>query len=113
MIRQGDWFFIPMPTGFQLPDNAVIYRDATLGGPMARSFGIRVGHPHFADEQSIVIGDRMVYERGKWVARSKVVRAIYVRVKVRHSEHSTVEFMTWHQAVQNGMTNPPLIGYYD
>lgn len=121
VIRQGDWFFIPMTGNFD-PGN-IILQNTTLGGDRPHTLGITVGNPHVAEEQVIRINERNM---GRNLMRRFVT--IAVRGKIRHDEHSTVKLVTWHQAIQSrnpafaeGVTiqsqstlrNDSTIGYYD
>ena len=108
VIRQGDWFFVPVRANFQLPKRALTYRQAPIGRPS----GAVSGHAHIAELQAIDPGE--VVER--WGRKERVGRAIYVQGKIRHSEHATVELTQWHQAVPNQpepQLSPLRLGYAD
>lgn len=84
VVRQGEWFFVPAPD-FNPPKDCPVRRKENIGGPR---WG---GNPHVADELvrvPIRTGDRLL-ER------------VYVQCKVRHGEHSTVEFRHWHRVYRN------------
>lgn len=113
VIRQGDWFFIPMRDSFAPPPNEFLLTNQTIGGMYAWQMGIVVGNPHVVEEQVIVRPPQR--ETGQNTGRIMRAAFIVVRGKIRHSEHSTVELRGWHRAVQNtaALTFTPSIGYYD
>lgn len=100
VIRQGDWFFIPLPASYE-PDEFVL-RNTTIGGERPQTLGITVGNPHVAEEQAIKV---MEFDLGRGSIRRRIF--LTVRGKIRHDEHSTVKLVTWHQAIQS--RNPALI----
>ena len=113
-IRQGDWFFIQAPSNFRVRSDMIVHRNEMIGGPNAMRWQIRVGHPHVAEEQALVFG--AVRRRGgtRWIVMENQLIEIYVRGKIRHEEHSTVELRSWHRAVQNTPNGvPATIGYFD
>jgi hypothetical protein len=112
VIRQGDWFFLPLRSTWLDHDGSpggVPADGQPLGGINARSLGITVGNPHTAEEQRITIR--------RWWTGTQTITGITltVRGKIRHSEHSTVELRGWHQAFQNTASRNATvsIGYYD
>lgn len=112
VIRQGDWFFVPLPTGF-VP-NALIYRQERIGGPNAWRLGIRTLHPHVAEEQVVQYGERYQRMNGAWVSVGQEVKLIAVRGRIRHAEHATIDLHTWHEALPNtAQSVPAVIGYRD
>lgn len=113
VIRQGDWFFIPV-YNFKVTPNMIVHRSERIGGPNAHRWGIQVGHPHVAEEQALMFGLGRVWVYGRWEEAGQQLNAVYVRGKVRHEEHATVELRAWHRAIQNVGGEPtPAIGYFD
>jgi len=84
--RQGEWFFVPEP-GFTPSRGCQIDRKVDIQGGRRRS-----GNPHIADE--------LIRMRAK-PEDYPIEEIIYVRGKVRHGEHSTVEFDEWHRVYRN------------
>ncbi len=114
VIRQGDWFFIPTSSRFRVLPDMIVHRNEVIGGPNASRWQIRVGHPHIAEEQALVFGAVWRQATPRWVSVPNQLVAVYVRGKIRHEEHATVELRTWHRAVQNTPLGlPDAIGYYD
>ncbi len=116
--RQGEWFFVPAPD-FDPGKNAIIHKNE----PISRGRGSK---PHICEElvrrggQAVWVSarfpnglteeqykawmksaspmDRQTYRFQPRVADAEV----YVRGKVRHPDHKTVEFKTWHRVQING-----------
>jgi hypothetical protein len=110
-IRQGEWFFVPRP-------NAPVHGGLILRNePLLRSGG---GKPHVCDELCryggktvyVMRGGRALSER-EYEALSdeerrrsnwRVMRRdpkVYVRGRVRHSDHKTVVVNGWHEVFTN------------
>lgn len=100
-VRQGEWFFVSLqPRELQEVEAEAqrklsrVRRDVGI----AEAAGIRRGgRPHVADEVLMVEG-----------------RA-YVRGKVRHPDHATVELRPWRRAIVNteSFTQPQGVGFVD
>lgn len=113
-IRQGDWFFIPAPSNFRVLPDMIVHRNEMIGGPNAMRWQIRVGHPHIAEEQALVFGATRRRAATGWTVMENQLVEVYVRGKIRHEEHATVELRSWHRAVQNTPSGmPATIGYFD
>jgi hypothetical protein len=90
IVRQGEWFFVPL----QAAEQAVVAAIAATRGAL-RNIGIaqaamipRAGRPHVADE---VVVDRS----GRGDPR------VFVRGGVRHPDHQTVTFREFRRAYPN------------
>ncbi len=113
-VRQGEWFFLPVP-GFTVDERLVLHWE-----PLRRGNG---GKPHWT-EFCYRTGGESVYVSSKYPngitetqyraiisqkpkARSwgwSVMRrdpAVYVRGRVRHADHATICLPGWHQVVMN------------
>jgi hypothetical protein len=113
-IRQGEWFFLPVP-GFVVDEKLVLPNE-----PLRRGNG---GKPHWA-EFCYRTGGEMVYVCSKYLngvteAQYKDILAgnpkakgwgwrtrrrnpgVYVRGRVRHSDHATITLHGWHRVVMN------------
>lgn len=116
-VRQGEWFFIPVPEWFQV-DERLIFRKE----PIARGGG----KPHLCEEL-VRQGGELVYvspqhpnglteaEYWKVISRKPKLRHIgwvthrrnplvFVRGKVRHADHKTIVLDGWHQVLMNTET---------
>jgi hypothetical protein len=106
VVRQGDWFFVPMRANFAPTANMVTYQKTSIGAQTPQ----RSGNQHIAELQAV--------NPGQWVewrgVKRLVGRAVYVMGKIRHNEHATVELAHWHLAVPNQVGDAPrAIGYFD
>jgi hypothetical protein len=113
-VRQGEWFFLP------LPKMAVDERLVRSNEPLSRGNG---GKPHWA-EFCYRTGGEEVYVcsrhlRGVTVAQYKSILArkplakgwgwvtmrrnagVYVKGRIRHADHKTIVLYEWHQVVLN------------
>lgn len=112
--RQGEWFFIPAPDFDPVATKAILVKNE----PISRGRGSK---PHMCEELARV-GGTTVYSDGSAIlstaeynkmaigARSHLNRfrqrtidaGVYIRGKVRHPDHKTVEFKVWHRVEMNG-----------
>jgi len=90
IVRQGEWFFVPLSTA----ERALVEALAARGG-VVRQSGIaqaahipRAGRPHVADE--IVLRS---WERG--------LPDVFVRGEIRHPDHQTVILREFRRALPN------------
>lgn len=111
-IRQGEWFFVPVPN-LRVPAMLVLANE-----PLVRSRG---GKPHVC-EQLFRMGGETVYvspgaptgcteaeysalsdaDRKRW--NWQVMRRnpkVYVSGRVRHPDHHTVTLVGWHEVLSN------------
>jgi len=100
-VRQGEWFFVWLHHRelVEVEAEAVKFRARLrLDVGIAEAAGIRrLGRPHVADEV-LVLGSR-----------------VYVRGRVRHPDHATVEFRPWRRAIANteAFEQPEGVGFVD
>ena len=116
-IRQGEWFFVPVPTQFPV-DERMAFRNE----PIARGGGkphiceelVRQGgelvyvspqHPQGLSEPRYrqLLSRRPKLRNLNWVAQRRNP-LVYVRGKVRHSDHKTIVLNGWHQVLMNTET---------
>lgn len=114
-IRQGEWFFVPEPS-FRPGPMDIIRKDE----PISRGAGSK---PHMVSEL-MRRGGELVYvnrrtravltsfqfqaqiKSGKiknaheWVDQ-RMTTLVYVRGKVRHADHKTIELKGWHRVAMN------------
>jgi len=110
-IRQGEWFFVPVP-GFA-PPAVLILRDeplrrgwgkAHMCEELFRSGGQTVytssAHPNGVTEEEFRNLDECERKSPIW----RVMRrnpTVHVRGRVRHPDHQTVELHGWHRVLSN------------
>jgi hypothetical protein len=113
-VRQGEWFFLP------LPDFVVDERSVLRNEPLLRTSG---GKPHWA-EFCFTTGGDAVYvctrrpeglteiqihtlftkcpSAKRWGWRSMVRNAgVYVKGRIRHADHATIVLPIWHRVLMN------------
>ena len=113
-VRQGEWFFVPAP-GFR-PDPSLVRRNE----PLTRGNG---GKPHWAEfctrhgGQLVYVCDRhpgglTYFEYRRCLKANPDARTwswrtlsrnpdVYVRGRVRHADHKTIELVGWHKVLMN------------
>jgi hypothetical protein len=113
-VRQGEWFFLPVPSF--VVDERYVLRDE----PLTHGNG---GKPHWADfcyrtgGETVFVCSR--HPRGVNEARYRVIMAhnpkakswgwrvmrrnpgVYVRGRVRHFDHATITLRGWHRVLMN------------
>ena len=116
-VRQGEWFFLPVP------DVVVDERFVLRWEPLRRGNG---GKPHWTEwlyrtgGETVYVCDRhpngLLEDQRKRVIRTnpearqwtwRVMRrnpGVFVRGRVRHADHATVELVGWHRVVMNTET---------
>jgi hypothetical protein len=111
--RQGEWFFLPATKEEQariqegLKKNLLIIEHSVPIGPFtdgAVRGGKRVqqvrGKPHTAEELIVIPGQAV--KGGDWPVRQ---REVFVQGSVRHTDHKTVRFLSWHKVIRNNEAN--------
>lgn len=116
-IRQGEWFFVPVPTGSPINQRLILRNE-----PIARGGG----KPHMCEEL-VRQGGELVYvsqqhrqglteiEYSRLISRTPHLRSlrwvaqrrnpqVFVRGKVRHADHKTIILNGWHQVLMNTET---------
>lgn len=116
-VRQGEWFFVPGPNGFN-PNPLMIFH----GEPLRRGNG----KPHICDEL-VREGGELVYvstqhpngltepQYRKLISRKPELRRlgwvtqrrnpnVFVRGRVRHADHKTITLSGWHHVLMNTET---------
>ncbi|MGC3961248.1 MAG: hypothetical protein QM813_25970 [Verrucomicrobiota bacterium] len=114
--RQGEWFFVPVPSF--VADEKLILRDEPLqrgsGKPhlveeIFRSGGEMVHvcdrYPNGVtpDEYRAIIQQNPNAGRWRWRVRSRNP-GVYARGTVRHSDHATITLPFWHRVIMNTET---------
>jgi hypothetical protein len=113
-VRQGEWFFLPVP-GFVVDEKLVLLneplRRGNGGKPHWAEFCYRTGgetvyvcsrHPNGVTEaqyKRIVAGNPKA--KG-WVWRTmRRNPGVYVKGRIRHAEHATITLHGWHRVLMN------------
>jgi hypothetical protein len=115
-VRQGEWFFIPLP-GIRVDELSVLRNEPIARGsgkPHVVEFLCRTGgetvyvsneHPRGLSE---VAYRRLIAAKpSKKSLRWRILRRnphVYARGKVRHSDHKTIRLDCWHEVVMNTET---------
>jgi len=113
-VRQGEWFFLPLP-GFVVDHRLVLanepLRRGNGGKPHWAEFCYRTGgetvyvcprHPNGVSEaqyKGILSGNAKAKGWGWQTMRRNP--GVYVRGRVRHPDHATITLHGWHQVVMN------------
>jgi hypothetical protein len=116
-VRQGEWFFVRVPAGFPVDEKLILKNE-----PIARSGG----KPHRCEEL-VRQGGEFVYvcpqypqgvteaQHRRLVTRQPKLRSlpwvaqwrnslVFVRGKVRHADHKTIQLDGWHKVLMNTET---------
>jgi hypothetical protein len=116
-VRQGEWFFVPVGSWFQPKMGLILTNE-----PLRRG----AGKPHFVDElvrdggETVYVStqypnglaprqyERLISRQPKlrnlqWVVQRRNPR-VYVRGRVRHTDHKTIVLVGWHQVLMNTET---------
>ncbi|OAI48458.1 hypothetical protein AYO44_07005 [Planctomycetaceae bacterium SCGC AG-212-F19] len=113
-VRQGEWFFIPVPG--LVVDEKLVLRNEPLtrgngGKPHWAEFCCRVGGETVyvcsrhrngvteAEYQRIVTGNHLAKKWGWQVMRRNP--GVHVRGRVRHPDHKTIVLHGWHRVLMN------------
>ncbi|MCE9568046.1 MAG: hypothetical protein K8U57_39090, partial [Planctomycetes bacterium] len=113
-VRQGEWFFLPVP-GFAVEEKLVLnwepLRRGNGGKPHWTEFLYRTGgenvyvcprHPNGVTEpqyKGILNGNSKAKNWG-WRSMRRNP-GVYVRGRVRHADHATITLNGWHRVVMN------------
>jgi hypothetical protein len=113
-LRQGEWFFLPVP-GFVVDERLVLadepLRRGNGGKPHWAEFCYRTGgetvyvcprHPNGLTEErykGILAGNPKARGWGWRTMRRNT--GVYVRGRVRHADHATITLPGWHRVVMN------------
>jgi hypothetical protein len=113
-VRQGEWFFLPVP-GFVVDEKLVLpnepIRRGSGGKPHWAEFCYRTSgeavyvcsrHPNGVTEaqyKGILAGSPKAKGWGRRTMRRNP--GVYVRGRVRHADHVTITLNGWHQVVMN------------
>ncbi len=116
-IRQGEWFFVPVPEGLRVDERLILRHE-----PIARGGG----KPHMCEElvrqggESVYVSSqhpqgltemqhrRLISRNPKlrnlqWVVQRRNP-LVFVRGKVRHADHKSIVLSGWHQVLMNTET---------
>jgi hypothetical protein len=118
-IRQGEWFFIPQPD--MVVDEKLVLRNEPLvrgrGKPHRAEIAYRSGgetvyvcseHPQGLTESAYrrLIAEKPAKRHLPWQVMRRDA-GVYVRGKIRHPDHKTVNLNGWHMVVPNTESQAP------
>ncbi len=118
-IRQGEWFFVPEPRLSVSPLEVLRNEPLRRGGgkPHMAEFCFRKGGERVYVSQRYPNGltteayTRLIQSRPSaraWNWRVMIRDAgVFVRGRIRHSDHKTIELNGWHQVLLNTETDAP------
>jgi hypothetical protein len=116
-VRQGEWFFVPLPHGTRVNEELVLRNEPLRRGAgkphmvdeLVRDGGEAVyvsnGYPNglTAREYQKLISRQPELRRLHWVIQRRNPR-VFVRGKVRHADHKTITLEDWRLVVMNTET---------
>ena len=113
-VRQGEWFFLPVPRF--VVDEALVLANEPLrrgngGKPHWAEFCYRTGgeivhvcsrHPNGVTpaKYASILGDNPKATNWNWVVMRRNP-GVYVKGRIRHADHATITLRGWHQVVMN------------
>jgi hypothetical protein len=116
-VRQGEWFFVPVPLWVRV-DESLILRNEPLrrggGKPhlveeLVRQGGesVYVSDPHpsgvtAAEHRKLLSRDPKL-RKSRWIVQRRNPQ-VFVRGKVRHADHKTIVLPEWRQVLMNTET---------
>jgi hypothetical protein len=115
-VRQGEWFFIPLPG--MVVDEKLVLRNEPLtrgrGKPHCADFCYRTGgetvHVCSRHPNGVTGPEYKGILAGNWKAKGwgwRTMRrnaGVYVRARIRHADHKTVMLQGWHRVLMNTET---------
>ncbi len=112
--RQGEWFFIPVPSS--KVDEKLVLRDEPISRgqgskPHRCEFCYRTGGEHVyvsrrhpdgvsADEYRRILDENPSAKAWGWRAMRRNA-SVYVRGRIRHADHKTINLLGWHRVLMN------------
>ncbi len=121
-VRQGEWFFVPVEHA-RIPERLVMRNEELRRGRGtphrveylyrrgARSVYVCRQYPDGVPEHMYAWLIRRRPGAHRWNWRQMQVAFVYVRGRVRHPDHRTVELAGWHQVVVNTEHQAPGMRY--
>lgn len=113
-VRQGEWFFLPVPT--MVIAEALILQNEPLrrgngGKPHWAEFCYRTGgetvhvcnrHPNGVTESQFrkILSSNIAARNWGWTVMRRNP-GVYVRGRIRHPDHATITLQGWHQVLMN------------
>jgi len=115
-IRQGEWFFIPSPN-LNVNSKLILQNEPLRRGggkPHTVEFLYRIGgetvyvtgqHPNglTASQYGKLLSRRPEAKSWRWSVLRRNPQ-VYVRGRIRHSDHKTIELKEWHHVLMNTET---------
>lgn len=116
-VRQGEWFFLPVPH-FTVKEKEILRNEPLTRGnggkPHWAEFCYRTGgqtvyvcsrHPNGVTEAQykIILAGNPEAKRWRWQVMRRNM-AVYVRGRIRHPDHRTIVLHCWHRVQMNTET---------
>jgi hypothetical protein len=111
VIRQGEWFFVPRPEE-KIDEKLVLHNEPLTRGArskphrcqdLVRTGGVTVyvnaSHPNGLPEAAYAKLDAQE-KKGGWRVMRRDAR-VFVRGRIRHSDHKTIILRGWHEVLMN------------
>ena len=116
-VRQGEWFFVPVPDGVQVNEKLILRNEPLRRGAdkphiveeLVRDGGetVYVSHQHpdglTPRQHQLLISRQPKMRNLNWVVQRRNPN-VFVRGKVRHADHKTIVLQCWHQVLMNTET---------
>ena len=113
-VRQGEWFFVPVPDGTSINERLILRNEPiSRGGGKPHMCGeiVRQGgelvyvsnqHPQGLTEmqRKQLLSRQPALRHLQWVAQRRNP-SVFVRGRVRHPDHKTIVLNEWHQVLMN------------
>lgn len=116
-IRQGEWFFVPVPDWVRVNENLILRNEPLRRGggkphmveELVRDGGETVyvspQHPNGLTprQYEVLISRKPKLRNLNWITQRRNPQ-VFVRGKVRHADHKTIVLNDWHQVLMNTET---------
>jgi hypothetical protein len=112
VIRQGEWFFVPRLEE-KIDEKLILHNEPLTRGARSKPHRcqdlVRVGgvtvyvnskHPNGLPEREYAKLDAQAKKLGMWRVMRRDAR-VFVRGRIRHSDHKTVILRGWHEVLMN------------
>jgi hypothetical protein len=116
-VRQGEWFFVPVPRWVRVNEKLVLRNEPLRRGggkphvveELVRDGGetVYVSHQHpnglTPRQHQLLVSRKPKLRNLNWVVQRRNPQ-VFVRGKVRHADHKTIVLKDWHQVLMNTET---------
>ena len=116
-VRQGEWFFVPLPDRVRVNEKLILRNEPLRRGggkphmveELVRDGGETVyvspQHPNGLTprQYEVLISRKPKLRNLNWITQRRNPQ-VFVRGKVRHADHKTIVLQDWHQVLMNTET---------